>query len=77
MYMANVRNFITTSSVAMLLSCCAQLHRLLCRYEQEQLKRVKVIHVKGTDSATPEDRERYIFKPTFKSLWHKKQLVQV
>ncbi len=40
-----------------------------CRYEQEQLTRVKVIHVKGTDSATPEDRERYIFKPTFKPLW--------
>ncbi|DBA89383.1 TPA: hypothetical protein ACH3X2_004745 [Trebouxia sp. C0005] len=38
-------------------------------YEHEQLKRVKIIHVKGTDAATPEDRERYIFKPTFKPLW--------
>ena len=38
---------------------------------------MKLIHVKGTDSATPEDRERYIFKPTFKPLWQKESSDQV
>jgi len=30
---------------------------------------VKTIHVKGVDSATVEDKEKYLFKPTFKPLW--------
>ncbi|DBA89386.1 TPA: hypothetical protein ACH3X2_004746 [Trebouxia sp. C0005] len=38
-------------------------------YEQERLPRVKMIHVKGVDSATVEDKEKYLFKPTFKPLW--------
>ena len=38
---------------------------------------MKIIHVKGTDAATPEDRERYIFKPTFKPLWQKDTSSQV
>ncbi|KAL0048045.1 hypothetical protein WJX82_006382 [Trebouxia sp. C0006] len=38
-------------------------------YEQERLPRVKTIHVKGVDSATVEDKEKYLFKPTFKPLW--------
>ena len=50
---------------------------ILHSYEQEQLKRVKIIHVKGTDAATPEERERYIFKPTFKPLWQKDTPSQV
>lgn len=38
-------------------------------YEQERLPRVKTIHVKGVDSASVEDKEKYLFKPTFKPLW--------
>ncbi len=30
---------------------------------------MKTIHVKGVDSATVEDKEKYLFKPTFKPLW--------
>jgi len=30
---------------------------------------VKTIHVKGVDSATVEDKEKYLFKPRFKPLW--------
>jgi len=41
----------------------------VCSYEQERLPRVKTIHVKGVDSATVEDKEKYLFKPTFKPLW--------
>lgn len=30
---------------------------------------MKTIHVKGVDSASVEDKEKYLFKPTFKPLW--------
>jgi len=30
---------------------------------------VKDVHAKGTDSATPEEKEKYLYKPTFKPLW--------
>lgn len=40
-----------------------------CSYERERPARVKTIHVKGVDNATAEDRERYLYKPTFKPLW--------
>ena len=30
---------------------------------------MKTIHVKGVDSATVEDKEKYLSKPTFKPLW--------
>ena len=43
----------------------------MCSYEQERLPRVKTIHAKGVDSATIEDKEKYLFKPTFKPLWQK------
>ena len=41
----------------------------VCSYERERPARVKTIHVKGVDNATAEDRERYLYKPTFKPLW--------
>ena len=40
-----------------------------CSYERERLPRVQTIHAKGHDQATAEDRERYIYKPTFRPLW--------
>ena len=40
-----------------------------CSYEQERLPRVKTIHVNGVDSASIDDKEKYLFKPTFKPLW--------
>ena len=40
-----------------------------CSYEQERLPRVKTIHIKGVDSATVQDKEKYLFKPIFKPLW--------
>lgn len=30
---------------------------------------MRTIHVKGSDSASYEERERYLYKPTFKPLW--------
>ncbi len=38
-------------------------------YETERPERVRTIHVKGADSASYEERERYLYKPTFKPLW--------
>ncbi|KAL0042605.1 hypothetical protein WJX79_004971 [Trebouxia sp. C0005] len=38
-------------------------------YERERPERVRTIHVKGSDSASYEERERYLYKPTFKPLW--------
>ncbi|KAL0049404.1 hypothetical protein WJX82_001334 [Trebouxia sp. C0006] len=43
--------------------------RALRSYELERPERVRTIHVKGADSATYEERERYLYKPTFKPLW--------
>ena len=64
------------------LKCCRLCHRVsgrcldykqvgVCSYEQERLPRVKTIHAKGVDSAAIEDKEKYLFKPTFKPLWQK------
>ncbi|KAL0048074.1 hypothetical protein WJX82_007052 [Trebouxia sp. C0006] len=41
----------------------------LRRYEKERLPRVKTLHMKGTDGSSPEDKEKYMYKPTFKPLW--------
>ncbi|KAL3154854.1 hypothetical protein ABBQ38_011396 [Trebouxia sp. C0009 RCD-2024] len=43
--------------------------KALRSYERERPARVKAIHLKGVDNASAEDRERYIYKPTFKPLW--------
>ena len=42
---------------------------MICSYELERPERVKTIHLKGVDNATYADRERYLYKPTFKPLW--------
>lgn len=42
-----------------------------CRYEEERLPRVKTLHMKGTDGSSPEEKEKYMYKPTFKPLWCK------
>ncbi len=46
-----------------------RLSGTLCSYEKERPVRVKTIHLKGVDNATYEDRERYLYRPTFKPLW--------
>ena len=48
---------------------CRHVHDCVCSYEQERPVRVKTIHIKGVDNATLADRERYLYKPTFKPLW--------
>ncbi|KAL0021507.1 hypothetical protein WJX77_001746 [Trebouxia sp. C0004] len=42
------------------------------RYEEERLTRVKTVYVKGKSTASAEDKENYLYKPTFKQLWQKK-----
>jgi len=49
--------------------CPNQLVNDVCSYERERPERVRTIHVKGSDSASYEERERYLYKPTFKPLW--------
>ncbi len=46
-----------------------QLNYDACSYEMERPERVRTIHVKGADSASYEERECYLYKPTFKPLW--------
>ncbi|KAL0021506.1 hypothetical protein WJX77_001746 [Trebouxia sp. C0004] len=43
------------------------------RYEEERLTRVKTVYVKGKSTASAEDKENYLYKPTFKQLWQKKE----
>lgn len=45
----------------------------LRRYEEERLPRVKTLHMKGTDGSSPEEKEKYMYKPTFKPLWCKQE----
>ena len=40
-----------------------------CSYEEERLPRVKTMHIKGFDGSSTEDKEKYMYKPTFKPLW--------
>ncbi|KAL0021580.1 hypothetical protein WJX77_011733 [Trebouxia sp. C0004] len=42
-------------------------------YEEERLPRVKTLHMKGTDGSSPEEKEKYMYKPTFKPLWFKQE----
>lgn len=51
-----------------------QLGDDVCSYERERPERVRTIHVKGADSASYEERERYLYKPTFKPLWCDRQV---
>ena len=39
------------------------------RYEEERLPRVKTVYQKGKSSASAEDKEKFLYKPTFKPLW--------
>ncbi len=36
------------------------------------MPRVKTVYEKGKSAASAEDKEKYLYKPTFKSLWQKK-----
>ena len=42
---------------------------LCCSYEEERLPRVRTMHIKGFDGSSTEDKEKYMYKPTFKPLW--------
>ena len=42
---------------------------MYCRYEEERLPRVRAVHAHGSDMASPEDKEKYLYKPTFQVLW--------
>ncbi len=42
-----------------------------CRYEEERLPRVKTVYVMGASAASSEDKEKYLYKPTFKPLWRR------
>ena len=42
------------------------------RYEEERVPRVKTVYEKGKSAASAEDKEKYLYKPTFKPLWQKK-----
>ena len=56
-----------------LAKCLAQVSlRPVSRYEEERLPRVKTVYEKGKSAASAEDKERYLYKPTFKPLWQKK-----
>ena len=41
------------------------------RYEQERLPRVRTVYQKGKSAASADDKEEYLYKPTFKPLWRK------
>jgi hypothetical protein len=43
--------------------------RQVCSYEKERPPREKAVHVKDTEMATPEDKQRLLFKPCFKPHW--------
>ncbi|KAL0047809.1 hypothetical protein WJX82_000477 [Trebouxia sp. C0006] len=47
--------------------------KALRRYEEERLPRVKTVYVKGKSAASAEDKEDYLYKPTFKPLWQKQE----
>lgn len=44
---------------------------IMYSYEEERLPRVKAVHVKGIEAASSADKEKYLYKPSFKPLWHK------
>ena len=44
--------------------------RLESRFEEERLPRVKTVYQKGKSAASAEDKEKFLYKPTFKPLWH-------
>jgi len=53
--------------------CLAEVSlRMVFRYEEERLPRVKTVYEKGKSAASAEDKEKYLYKPTFKPLWQKK-----
>ncbi len=55
-----------------LAKCLARVSlRPVFRYEEERLPRVKTVYVKGKSAASAEDKEDYLYKPTFKPLWQK------
>ncbi|KAL0018623.1 hypothetical protein WJX79_002055 [Trebouxia sp. C0005] len=47
--------------------------KALRRYEEERVPRVKTVYEKGKSAASAEDKEKYLYKPTFKPLWQKKE----
>ena len=56
-----------------LAECLAEVSlRMVFRYEEERLPRVKTVYEKGKSAASAEDKEKYLYKPTFKPLWQKK-----
>ena len=44
---------------------------LYCSFEYEQVTRAKDIIAHGGDMASLEEKETYLYKPTFKQLWQK------
>ena len=46
--------------------------QMVFRYEEERLPRVKTVYEKGKSAASAEDKEKYLYKPTFKPLWQEK-----
>jgi len=56
-----------------LAECLAEVSlRMVFRYEEERLPRVKTVYEKGKSAASAEDKEKYLYKPTFKPLWQQK-----
>lgn len=45
---------------------------VMFRYERERLPRVRTVYIKGKSAASAEDKEEYLYKPTFKPLWRRK-----
>ena len=43
----------------------------VCRFEYEQVSRAKDVIAHGGDMASDEEKETYLYKPTFKQLWKK------
>ncbi|KAL3137400.1 hypothetical protein ABBQ32_006923 [Trebouxia sp. C0010 RCD-2024] len=49
---------------------CQQALRM---YEKERLPRVRTVYQKGNSAASAQDKEEYLYKPTFKALWRKQE----
>ena len=69
MAMAPVTMVMAMCTNAYVCSHMLTCHHGCCSYEQERLPRVEqVIHARGHDLASFEDKERRIYKPTFQPL---------